>query len=160
MFKKLKKIASSKTFLISFSIVACVVMVGGAYVYKTKAEATMGPYGMYLIGGKIEEIEYCCNGLKLTIGDPRGGDYMFTPGLSSLYKWWNISNDKCLLGDAYPFGVCIKPASWPPCSDEEEVDGTIRQIGTTLEDPEQGMCEGQFSGGGGNYGGGGADGGY
>jgi len=147
MFQKIKKTATSKTFLISMALIMSIGMVTGSFVYKTKA-ATMGSHGLYIFGGKINDIEYCCNGLKLEIGGPRDGTFMFSPPLSRLYMWYNISNDQCVLGDAYPFGVCIKPASWPPCSDEEEVDGTIRQMGTTLEEP-QNACEGQASGGGG-----------
>jgi uncharacterized membrane protein YgcG len=157
MFQKIKKIVVSKTFLVFFSIIASVGMITGSFVYKTKA-ATMGSHGLYIFGGMINDIELCCNGLKLEIGNPRSGTFMFTPGLSKLYMWYNISTDQCVLGDAYPFGVCIKPASWPPCSDEEEVDGTIRQMGTTLEGPMEGSCEDSGGGGGGGGTGGGSGG--
>jgi uncharacterized membrane protein YgcG len=158
MFSKIKKTVSSNVFLIFFSTFVSIGMIMGSFVYKTRA-ATMGAHGLYIFGGKIQDIELCCNGLKLEIGGPRDGTFIFSWGLSQLFMWYNISNDQCVLGDAYPFGVCIKPASWPPCSDEEKVDGTIRQMGTTLEEP-QNMCEGQSgggTGGGGMTGGGGFD---
>lgn len=140
MFEKIKKTAKTKTFLILLALIFCAGMIGGAFVHKTRAAtATMGAFGYYIIGGLINDIEVCCNGLKLEIGEPRGGTYLFEWGVSKLYMWYNISQNQCALGDATPGGVCIKPASWPPCEDEEDVDGTIRYIGTTLETPT-GMC--------------------
>jgi hypothetical protein len=168
MFQKIQKVLKSKIFLLSFSGILSTSMIAGAFVYKTGA-ATMCPdsRSFYCIGGKITEIEVCCNGLKVTVEGDYGGDFMYTPPLSDLNLWFNLTEEKCVKGDAYQYGVCVKPASWPPCSDEEDVDGTIRQIGTTLEDPESGHCEnvssssgGSWGGGGGGGGGGGAGGGF
>lgn len=153
MIEKNKKIARTKIFLISFSLLIGAGLIGGALVYSTIA-ATMCSHGLYCVGGKVNKVDRtrCCNGWKVEVGDPRGGTYMFTPGFSKLYMWNRLEQDEWVLGDAYPFGVCVLVASWPPCSDTENVDGTIRQLGTSAINGG--------GGGGGGFGGGGASGGY
>ena len=146
MFSKIKKIFISNAFFVIFSLFLSVGMITGSFVYKTRA-ATMGTNGEYIFGGLIQNIKVCCNGLKVTVGPPNSGTFMFTSG-SMLYQWYNLSVGQCVLGDAYIGGICIKPIAWPPCTRIERVDGTIRYVGTTLQGPPSGTCGGTSSSGG------------
>lgn len=132
----------SKVFLLSFSLILSASMIAGAFVYKTRiVNATIGSNGMLIFGGRIQMMQLCCNGLRLQIGPPVEADVIFTWPISQLYMWWNLTMGQCVLGDAYPFGVCVSPFSWPPCTRSETVDGTIRQVGTTLTGPLSGTCQ-------------------
>jgi len=147
---KIKKILFSKTLVIVFSLVVSAGLVAGAFIYKTNGVYgyNTSDGGMRLFGGKISAIKLCCNGLKITIDKPLDGKFMFGGG-STLYAWYNLSQNQCVTGDAYPYGECIIITTWPPCDDEEDADGTIRNIGTTLSEPKQGTCEANSGGGGG-----------
>jgi hypothetical protein len=160
MISRIKKIFLSKASLVILSVFVSLALVSGAFIYRVNQANgyCVGENGMYCFGGLIKEVKVCCNGLKLKIGQPRDGTFMFMPGLSHLYMWWNLSKGQCVLGDAYPVGICLKIACWPPCTCEETVDGTIRNIGTTADGPMEGSCE-DSGGGGGSTGGGGAGGG-
>lgn len=142
MFTKIKKISFPKTIFILLSLFLSVSMVMGAFTYKTNKVNgyTTTTTGMYAFAGKIESIQICCNGLKIKVGDPSGGEFMFTTG-SMLYAWYNPTIGQCVMGDAYPIAVCINPYSWPPCySTTGSPDGTIRMMGTTLTGPQSGTC--------------------
>ncbi|MFA5830277.1 MAG: hypothetical protein WC878_00430 [Candidatus Paceibacterota bacterium] len=145
MFAKIKKILLSKTALIVFSLVISLGLVAGSFIYKVqKAQGyCVTPFGFLCFGGTITSMEICCNGLKLTVSPPRDGDFLLTIG-SMVYMWWNPTMGQCVMGDAYMGGVCVNPFSWPPCSRSENVDGIIRQIGTTLLGPPPGTCYGEF----------------
>ncbi|MCX6738680.1 MAG: hypothetical protein NT098_01345 [Candidatus Parcubacteria bacterium] len=140
MIEKIKKIAVSKTFVFVFAFIIGLVSVTGAFVYKVKkAEGyctTTG--GLYCFAGTITEVKYCCNGVKIKVSEPRDGTFLLTDN-SKVYMWNNVSKDQCVMGDANPGGVC---KYGPKCKKTDQVDGTIRQIGTTLKGPPKGMCNG------------------
>ncbi len=143
MFSKIKKIFSSKITLVFLSLVVSLGIITGAFLYKTNR---VGAYcttsqGTLCFGGPIRSVYVCCNGLKITVGGPREGTFLFTAG-SKLYMWYNLTAGQCVLGDAWHGGVCLKPTSWPPCTDVERVDGIIRYVGTTLSGPAAGTCTG------------------
>lgn len=144
MQEKIKKTSTSKTFLIILSLFAVLAMISVAYIYKANKVNgyVQTETGMLAFFGKITETEACCNGLKITIDSSSkgGGTFMYSSG-SMLYMWFNLSSGQCVEGDATSGGVCVKPNTYPPCEEEEDVDGTIRMIGTTLSGPAQGMCQ-------------------
>jgi len=143
MFKKIKKILFSKTVFIALSLVLSTGMIVIAFIYKTNKVNgyAFSENGILLFGGKIKSIEVCCNGLKMEIDKPLDGKFLFTAG-SMLYMWYNPTIGQCVLGEAFPVGVCFKPLSWPPCTSSETLDGTILSMGTTLTGPESGTCSG------------------
>ncbi|PIR45410.1 MAG: hypothetical protein COV09_01450 [Candidatus Vogelbacteria bacterium CG10_big_fil_rev_8_21_14_0_10_50_13] len=88
--------------------------------------------GQKLIGGQIEQVELCCNGLKIEVGDPNSGEFLFMPGKSTLYPYYNIFTPGAwVLGTASGQGVCQKLFSFPPCVKSDKVDGIIDIIGTS-----------------------------
>ncbi len=145
MTEKIKKIAASKTFFFVFAFIIGFASVSGAFVYKTKkAEGyctTTG--GLYCFAGTITQVKYCCNGVKIKVSEPRDGTFLLTAS-SKVYMWWNVTKDQCVMGDANPGGVCKYGAK---CAQTDQVDGIIRQIGTTLKGPPKGTCKGSMSGG-------------
>lgn len=86
-----------------------------------------------LIGGKILKSELCCNGVKITVGPPKAGIFMYMPGISRLYSYFNIfMPGPYVLGTASGVAVCQKLISFIPCAIPEPVPGgIIRMIGTS-----------------------------
>lgn len=86
-----------------------------------------------LIGGKIQRVEMCCNGVKIKVGEPRGGEFLFIPGLSKLYAYYNIfTTGVWVLGTASGVATCQQLFSFPPCVWPEVVKGgIIRMIGSS-----------------------------
>ena len=81
-------------------------------------------------GGELINVDYCCNGLRLSVSPPRPGTYMFTAG-SVLYAYYQILRTGVwVLGDALPAGVC---QTGTYCATSIPTTGTIRQIGTSLK---------------------------
>ncbi len=142
MIEKIKKIAVSKTFIFVFALIIGLASFTGFFAYKVKkAEGyCTTPNGLLCFGGTITEVKYCCNGVKITVSSPREGKFLLTKD-SKVYMWNNVTKDQCVMGDANLGGVCKYGAK---CKKIEQVDGTIRQIGTTLKGPPKGTCKGQL----------------
>ncbi|MCX6735692.1 MAG: hypothetical protein NTZ13_01255 [Candidatus Parcubacteria bacterium] len=145
MLTKIKKIFLSRTATILFSFFIGLSIIVGSFIYKVNR---VNGYcttdsGRYCFAGKIKKIKVCCNGLKIEVDKPLDGTFMFTSS-SKLYMWWNLSQGQCVMGDADPGGTCILIESY--CEEEEEVDGTIRMIGTTLKGPAKGTCTNKTGG--------------
>lgn len=91
--------------------------------------------GILPFGGKITLVTYCCNGVMITVGPPRPGNFLFAPG-SILHAYYNIyTPGPWVLGLASPGGVCEVPVGvpWPPyviCV-PAAADGTIIRVGTS-----------------------------
>lgn len=86
-----------------------------------------------LIGGKILMTEVCCNGVKITVGPPKAGIFLYMPGVSKLYSYFNIfTPGPWVLGTAFGVATCQKLASFIPCAIPEPVPGgIIRMIGSS-----------------------------
>jgi hypothetical protein len=145
MFLKIKKIVLSKTVIVVFSLVVSFGMITGAFIYRVKKANgyCVTPNGMYCFGGTITAVQFCCNGMRISISPPRDGDFLLSYG-SMVYMWWNPTVGQCVTGDAYPGGICTIPCK-KGCCRGPKIDGVIRQMGTTLMGPPAGMCNGQMS---------------
>lgn len=86
-----------------------------------------------LIGGKILMTEVCCNGVKITVGPPKAGIFLYMPGVSKLYSYFNIfTPGPWVLGTAFGVATCQKVVSFIPCTIPEPVPGgIIRMIGSS-----------------------------
>lgn len=86
-----------------------------------------------LIGGRVQMVEMCCNGVKIKVGDPKGGEFLFMPGLSKLYAYYNIFTPGVwVLGTATGIATCQQLLSFPPCVRPEILrGGIINMIGSS-----------------------------
>lgn len=86
-----------------------------------------------LIGGKILFAEICCNGIKITVGPPKPGVFLYVPGVSKLYPNFKILiPGTWVLGSAFGMATCQRTISIIPCAVPEPVPGgIIRMIGTS-----------------------------
>ncbi len=82
-------------------------------------------------GGKILNITPCANGLLLTTGLPTARLFMWTPGISFTYLWYQIRIGSNILGAYSPGGSCIFPNGCFFCG-AIPAKGTIIKIGTSL----------------------------
>ncbi|MDP3052734.1 MAG: hypothetical protein Q8N22_02110 [bacterium] len=92
-----------------------------SFVFWAKpAEAILG------FGGRILEITLCDEGELITIGPPRPGLFLLTPG-SLIFSWYQIRKGPWAFGAYVPGGICTIlgfPVAFPL--------GTITIIGTSL----------------------------
>lgn len=105
-----------------------------AIVLTVFIPSTAGAVGLSsLIGGKILLVEPCCNGIKITVGPPNAGIFLFMPGVSRLYANFNIMiPGTWVLGNAFGVATCQRVVSIIPCAIPEPVPGgIIRMIGTS-----------------------------
>lgn len=111
------------------SLILFLAVVLGAFI-----PSTAGAVGLSsLIGGKILFVEPCCNGIKITVGPPNAGIFLFVPGISRLYANYNIMiPGTWVLGTALGVATCQRVVSIIPCAIPEPVPGgIIRMIGTS-----------------------------
>ncbi len=83
-------------------------------------------------GGKSEQITYCtCSDAILhKVGPPVGGNFVYVPGQTTLYEYYQIyTSGVQLLGNYQSGGQCLVYRG-TTCS-EEQVDGTMTQVGTS-----------------------------
>lgn len=109
------------------------IVVAGILGLATMSRAQSLPgVGQKLIGGQIQQVTMCCNGVKIKVGQPNSGSFLYLPGKSTLYAYYNIfMPGPWVLGTASGIGVCQKLISFPPCAQTEKVDGIIDIIGTS-----------------------------
>ena len=84
-------------------------------------------------GGRILGVQYCtCSfNLLLYIGPPRGGTFIYTPGISTLYKHYQVfKGGPWALGTSTGTGVCLQFALIGCVS--TGTGSIIRKIGTSL----------------------------
>lgn len=111
------------------AILFAIFLVGGALAYS-RVEAALPGYNFIPFGGRIEKVNYCCNGIELTIGPPRPGNFIFEWGRSVPYAFYQFYRPgPWALGDAYPGGSCED--IYDECA-PHPAKGTIRQIGTSM----------------------------
>lgn len=93
-------------------------------------------YGIGAFGGRITAIRYCiCSAnLEVTVGPPSGGVFIYQPGASMLYAYYQIFRPGAwVLGSYSPGGSCVQliPGTPPWCLPYPAM-GTITQAGTSL----------------------------
>lgn len=90
-------------------------------------------------GGTITYVEYCCNGIVLSISGPRGinaGDYFIDYSSTALptvnYMNYQVfyGGGQNTIGIASPFGYCVEIGE--DCEAGYSVSGTITKIGTSV----------------------------
>lgn len=107
---------------------AVIVSVGVVWFGFGKETSKTDAATPFTFGGMIEDVEYCCNGVAITIGPPSPGVFMFDDS-SQLYSYYNIfSPGPNVVGSATPGGICkdIFYECLPSAT-----FGTIVQVGTS-----------------------------
>jgi hypothetical protein len=120
-----------------FSLFFSLILVVAAIFFSSKKTDAQTAGGFNLIGGKITAVEYCCNGLVLTVTGVDGGDFFMS--------WADIANptvdysdyqvfyggQQPTVGKALPVGLCSTISS--ECESMKSVQGgTVYKIGTGL----------------------------
>jgi len=72
-------------------------------------------------GGRIITVTPCFNGLKIKVGPPVSGDFVYMPGKSTLYSFYSLKPGSWVLGVASGKMVCPTGLA----------DGIIDIIGTS-----------------------------
>ena len=93
--------------------------------------------GLLPFGGKITSIFPCTAApgtLLLTVGPPKGGNFLYVPGASRLYSYYSIKPGSWVLGTASPGGACYYLVrfddDWKTRS--RPATGSIIMMGTSL----------------------------
>lgn len=129
MLKDITNLLTILGFLIGFGILLLIPVARPAAALGLP---NTGGLGEKLIGGQIQMVTLCCNGVKVKVGDPKGGEFLFVPGQSKLYAYYNIFTPGVwVLGTASPIAICQKLLAFPPCVQTESLDGTIKIVGTS-----------------------------
>ena len=87
-------------------------------------------------GGRITSIIPCtCSVpptmLKITVGPPKGGSFLYIPGISTLYMFYNLLPPSWVLGLSIGRRECL--VGIPPACTSVGLGGTIiRIVGTSL----------------------------
>lgn len=84
-------------------------------------------------GGRILGVQYCtCSfNLLLYVGPPKGGSFIYSPGISTLYKYYQVfRGGPWALGTSTGRGVCLQYAGLTCVS--TGTGSIIRKIGTSL----------------------------
>lgn len=92
--------------------------------------------GLLFFGGRIITIFPCTftpGTLVLTISPPRGGSYLYIPGVSRLFSYFSLKLGSWALGSASPGATCFywteSHGDWNVSS--FSVPGTIIMMGTS-----------------------------
>lgn len=117
-----------KNLLICFFILILAGLMGAGFNYwKNNALA----FGLLPFGGKIKTVTYCCNGIKIKVGSPKGGTFMYSWITSRPYLYYQFWRPgPWALGTYSIGGSCVTITS--ECESSEPVQGTINMIGTSL----------------------------
>ena len=102
------------------------VPLGPFFANINQAEAVSLPFIPF--GGRILKVITCDEGLLITIGWPRGGEFMFTAG-SILYAWYQIYRPG-------PWALGIALPIFEACTiDGEPIGGGLimHKVGTSLK---------------------------
>ncbi|OGN00838.1 MAG: hypothetical protein A2651_03075 [Candidatus Yanofskybacteria bacterium RIFCSPHIGHO2_01_FULL_42_12] len=69
--------------------------------------------------------------LKITVGPPKGGSFLYIPGISTLYMFYNLLPPSWVLGLSIGRRECL--VGIPPACTSAGLGGTIiRIIGTSI----------------------------
>lgn len=85
-------------------------------------------------GGQITSVFYCpCSAnLAIVVGPPSPGVFMYQPGVSMVYAWYQIFRPgPWVLGTYTPGGACMMFIPYG-CAPMAAPMGTITQVGTSL----------------------------
>jgi len=101
-----------KNFLFQgYGFLAVVAIILVAFFIPASGALAIGPFG-----GDIIVLFPCVNGLKITLGPPTPGFYMYVPGTSFSYLYGPPSHPgQWLLGLSGPPLVCLVPCSSGLC---------------------------------------------
>ena len=84
---------------------------------------------IFNFGGAIEDVQYCCDGIAISVGTPRPGWFKIGPG-TIIYSWYNVFEaGPKTLGTYRPGGSCWTIDSM--CELTLPLQGTIIQVGTS-----------------------------
>jgi len=87
-------------------------------------------------GGRVTSIIPCTCSipptmLKITVGPPKGGSFLYIPGISTLYMFYNLLPPSWVLGLSIGRRECL--VGIPPACTSAGLGGTIiRIIGTSI----------------------------
>ena len=117
----------TKNFLTIGAFLIAALLIGFSLKMTQPARAQFN--GQFNFGGRILDVEYCCNGVAITVGPPSPGVYLFDD-TSTLYPYYNVfSPGPNVVGSAIPGGVC-EDIGLLECL-PVPVLGTIVQVGTS-----------------------------
>jgi len=119
-------ILKNKMFL-KVGVVALSVIMAFFFLFVSKSGALLS------FGGNILYVTYCtCSfNLLLTVGPPRGGNFVYQPGVSILYSYGQVYRSvPWVLGGYVPGGMCSIYVG-EGCLTVPSM-GTITQVGTSL----------------------------
>jgi hypothetical protein len=110
-------------------ITAVLLLLAVSFGFWVKSSKAIIPFG-----GQITSVFYCpCSGnLAVVVGPPSGGIFMYQPGATIVYAFYQIFRPgPWVLGNYTPGGSCMQfipygcaPMAWPT--------GTINEVGTSL----------------------------
>lgn len=86
-------------------ILILIIAVGGL-VWANHSLAQTGNLLSQPFGGRIISITPCFNGLKIKVGPPVSGDFVYMPGKSTLYAFYSLKPGSWVLGVASGKMVC------------------------------------------------------
>ena len=109
-----------------FALVLAIFLVFTAWgVKKTESQS------LTAFGGKILSVQYCCNGIMLTIGPPSAGTYMYY-WATKLYANYNVFEPgPYVLGRGGKGGFCSNLYNYPPCFRITSTTGFFTMMGTS-----------------------------
>ncbi|MBI2100633.1 MAG: hypothetical protein HYT47_01270 [Candidatus Vogelbacteria bacterium] len=87
--------------------------------------------GLIPFGGRILVVEYCCNGVAITVGAPRPGRFLITSG-TVIFPYYNVfTPGPNVLGTALPAGgtPCFEAIAF--CLVPLPVLGIVDKIGSS-----------------------------
>jgi len=112
-----------------FNLILALVMAIGAVTLAWGGRERALGQGVLAFGGRIILVEYCCNGVAITVGPPRPGRFLLTSG-TILYPYYNVyTPGPSVLGTAIPGGICHEAAT--ACVVPIPVAGTVTMIGSS-----------------------------
>lgn len=128
--KNMKLIFISVIAVVAFVATVALFVPSSPY-YALIADPLGSPFG-----GRITSIIPCtCSVpptmLKITVGQPRGGSFLFIPGVSTLYRNYKLLPPSWVLGTSIGRRECL--VGIPPACTSAGFGGTIiRMVGTSL----------------------------
>lgn len=114
--------------LFIFILVTAVVSIVAFAILPVKRSGAILPFG-----GQITAVRFCgCSAnVRITVGPPVGGVFIYQPGATVLYEYGQIlRSGPWVLGNWSPGGACLIP-SGKGCATLPS-QGTMIQVGTSL----------------------------
>ncbi len=114
---------------IYFIFLAAAVL--GMIFFFSAGSLKVSGQGLIPFGGRILFVEYCCNGVAITVGPPRPGRFLITSG-TIIFPFYNVfTPGPNVLGTAIPAAgtPCLEAAAL--CLVPIPVLGIVNQIGSS-----------------------------